>query len=209
MVWEIALVANIVMFFGYGAILLAFLVPLVRSRQLGSNPLGLATSIVFLTCAIHHGSHAAHMLFPYLGVEVDEGRALRAAWSWPTVAWDLITAGAAVYYWSIRRSFGALIGGAAIFDDLKAEHRRALQINDDVVQGLAVAHMALALDERDTSKEAMVHALASARTIISDLLGEGPSGHRLVPGDLRRAAPAAVLEDRHGATPAGGAGARP
>lgn len=192
--WIVAVAANLAMLVGYTAIFFAMTVPFVRSRQLLANRLGLATSLVFLTCAVHHGFHAVHILALQLGVGAQKGGGLRAGWSWPVVLWDVATATAAVYYWSIRRSFGALFHSAALFEDLDAERHRALELNDNIVQGLTVAQMALALDERHRSRQAMVTALQSARVIVSDLLGRSGRLARLGPGDLVRAQPARITD---------------
>jgi signal transduction histidine kinase len=63
-------------------------------------------------------------------------------------------------------------------DELKLARRRVvLELHDGVVQGLAVAHLALELDRRDESREALLEALENARAIVSrsldDLQSEG------------------------------------
>lgn len=50
--------------------------------------------------------------------------------------------------------------------------QQALQINDNVVQGLAVAKYAFDLGDHDKAKEAIEGTLAAARRIISDLLDD-------------------------------------
>jgi AmiR/NasT family two-component response regulator len=58
-----------------------------------------------------------------------------------------------------------------------ARRRHVLELHDGVVQGLAVAHLALELDRRSESREALLEALENARTIVSrsleDLQSEG------------------------------------
>ena len=55
--------------------------------------------------------------------------------------------------------------------------RHVLELHDGVVQELAVAHLALELDRRDESREALLGALENARAIVSrsvdDLRSEG------------------------------------
>jgi AmiR/NasT family two-component response regulator len=53
-----------------------------------------------------------------------------------------------------------------------ARRRNVLELYDGVVQGLAVAHLALELDRRDESREALLEALENARAIISRSLDE-------------------------------------
>lgn len=192
--WQLAATANFVIATTYLGIAMAILLPLLRTRQVPSNRLGMATAAIFLSCAVHHGGHSVHMLLPALGMETDHGLALRQAFDWHFVLWDVISAGVGIWYWSLRSTYGSLMRGAALFEDMKEKQRRALEINDNIVQGLAVAKLALELDQREASEEALEKALVSARQIISDLLGDADSESRLGPGALRRTAPAHVGE---------------
>ena len=70
MSWQVGMVANAVIAIAYFLITLAIVVPLTRSNQLRSNPLGAATAAIFFTCAVHHGTHSAHMLLPSFGIEM-------------------------------------------------------------------------------------------------------------------------------------------
>jgi hypothetical protein len=117
--WQVAMVANAVIAVAYMAIVAAIVIPLARSRQLKSNPLGAATAAVFFTCAVHHGAHAVHMGLPSLGIDDPQGIAMREAWGIPLVTWDVIGAIVAVYYWSLRRNYGSLMQGAQLFVDLR------------------------------------------------------------------------------------------
>lgn len=190
--WQLAAGANLVIATTYLGIAMAILLPLLRTRQVPSNRLGTATAAIFLSCAVHHGAHSVHMLLPALGMETDHGLALRQAFDWHFVLWDVVSAGVGLWYWSLRSTYGSLMRGAALFEDMKEKQRRALEINDNIVQGLAVAKLALELDQREASEEALEQALASARQIISDLLGDADSEARLGPGGLRRTTPAHV-----------------
>jgi signal transduction histidine kinase len=186
MAWQVGAVANGVIALAYVLISTAIFVPLVRSRQLRLNPLGAATGAIFLTCAVHHGAHSVQLLAPTLGISSEHGEMMRHSWPWTLAAWDVLSAAVGVYYWSLRRTYGELMKGAALFQDLKERQRQAMEINDNIVQGLVVAKMALELDERATSQAALENALSSASSIISDLLGQVDSPTRLGPGDLVR-----------------------
>jgi signal transduction histidine kinase len=188
--WKIAAVANGVVAVAYLLIAWAIAAPLVRTQQLRSNKLGAATAAIFFTCAVHHGSHSVHMLLPAFGIEEEHGEAMRAAWDWHNAAWDVLTACVGVYYWTLRRQYGSLMRGAALFNDLKERERQALQLHDQVVQGLVVAKMALDLDQKDQSQEALTATLASASQIISDLIGRSSDDLQMRPGDLVRERPA-------------------
>lgn len=61
---------------------------LVRTSQLTTNPLAVATAAICTTCAVHHGHHAAHLLFAF-GHGADAGGlvAVREVFGeWLTVA---------------------------------------------------------------------------------------------------------------------------
>ena len=62
----------------------------------------------------------------------------------------------------------------------------ALDLNDDVVQRLVVAKLALDLGRREQSEEALVGALDAARSIIAELLAGAEGEVRLSPDELRR-----------------------
>ena len=57
-------------------------------------------------------------------------------------------------------------------DRRDAQQRHVLELHDGVVQSLSVAHLALELDRRDESKEALQKALENARAIVSRSLDE-------------------------------------
>lgn len=184
--WRIGAAANFVTMVAYFAIVAAILVPLIKEKQVKANRLGAATAAIFFTCAVHHGSHTIHMLLPTLGIASKSGLAMRTAFDIEGVAWDLVTAGVGVYYWTLRRTYGALMSGAKLFDDLKERQRQALEINDGIVQGLATAKLALDLDQTALTREALESTLASARGLITQLLGEVTQRPNFEAGDLRR-----------------------
>jgi two-component system cell cycle sensor histidine kinase/response regulator CckA len=118
--WQLTAFANAIILAAYLAISFAIGHGLWRSRQWRNNPLGMATAAIFFSCAVHHGSHTVHLLLPYLGAEMHAGAAMRHAFgSFSIAGWDLVTAGLAVWYWTLRSRFPALVRGAAVFEDLK------------------------------------------------------------------------------------------
>ncbi|MXG89737.1 hypothetical protein [Nocardioides flavescens] len=185
--WQLGLVCNAVIMVAYGCIAMAIVVPLWRSRQLRTNALGGATAAIFFTCAVHHGAHSIHMLMPSLGVDDPRGLAMREAWGWPLAGWDVIGALVALYYLSLRRSYGSLLQGAQLFEDMRVREQQALELNDTVLQGLVVAKMALDLDQPARAEQALASSISSASKIITELLG---SKHHTL--DLIRSVPAAV-----------------
>ena len=54
----------------------------------------------------------------------------------------------------------------------RAQQRHVLELHDGVVQALSVAHLALELDRRDESREALLKALENTRAIVSRSLDE-------------------------------------
>jgi hypothetical protein len=192
MTWEISAAANAVIGIAYLVIAYIILGGLIRTNQLTSNKLGLATGLIFLTCGVHHGTHAFHMLIPAFGIHDQQALDLRASWHWPSVAWDLVGAAVALYYLSLRGSYASVLRGAQLFEDMKVRERQALEINDNIVQGLSVAKYALDNGQSEKSQKAVEETLKKARSIITELLGEEDSEVALGPGELRRQRPATV-----------------
>lgn len=185
--WQVGLACNTIIMIAYMLIVFAIVVPLARSHQLRTNPLGAATGAIFFTCSIHHGAHALHMLLPAFGVGDSQGLAMRAAWGWPLAIWDVIGALTAAYYWTLRRNYSSLMHGAQLFEDLRQREQQALELHDSVLQGLVVAKMALDLNQPGRSQEALASSIEAASRIITDLLGSAADGHSLV-----RSTPAAL-----------------
>jgi hypothetical protein len=97
-----------------------------------------------------------------------------------TVAATLVAlAAVAVAVVSWRRAYGGR----------RAALRQAIEINDDIVQGLALAQYRYEAGDVDAAHQAVVETLAAARTLMSDLVDRGP-GRPVAPGDLVRSVPA-------------------
>jgi hypothetical protein len=174
--WVVGLIANAVVAVAYVSISTVIARALIRSGQVRSNPLGAATAGIFGTCGVHHGMHTVHMALPWFGMELERGLAMRAAYDLPMAAWDVVAAAVGVYYWSLRRHYSPLMRGAKLFEDLRQREQQALELNDTVLQGLVVAKLALDLGDRDRASAALQESIASASTIITDLLGPDHRG---------------------------------
>jgi hypothetical protein len=184
--WSLGLAASLVIMFAYGAISLTIARSLDRSNQLRTNRLGTATAAIFGTCAIGHGFHALHLIGWLDSSIVSEAR---ASYDWHLAGIDLLTAGVGVWYWSLRSAYHAVLEGPALFSDLEESRRRALELNDTVVQALTTASFAVELGQRERAKAAVDDALTRTRGIIDGLLAEaGP----VTPGSLIREEPAAL-----------------
>jgi hypothetical protein len=191
--WQLVMAANVVAAAAYAAIAYVLVAGLLAGGQLRTNRLGAATALIFVTAAVHHGLEGVQLLLPSLGIDKAHGLALRHAWDWHTVVWDMLTAAAGIYYLSLRGSSVPAARGAQMFEDLKIRERQALEINDNIVQGLTVAKYAMTIGADDHSQQAIEDTLVRARAIITDLLGEPGSAIELGPGDLRRVMPATVV----------------
>jgi response regulator NasT len=86
-----------------------------------------------------------------------------------------------------RRTADALRQGQA----LRQRQRQVLELHDGVIQGLSVAHLALELDRRDETREALFEALKNARAIVSRTIEELQSEGFPLEQLIRDAAPAA------------------
>ena len=84
---------------------------------------------------------------------------------------------------------------AAHFAEAQLKRRQALEINDNVVQGLVAAVYALEQGQIDRSADYLAHTLSAVRAMMDDLL-EPLDGEGLRPGDLVRAAPAVIGAER-------------
>ena len=105
-----------------------------------------------------------------------------------TILGALLAAALMAVVYAVLRARGHLApaGPAAPVVDTRESQRRAIEINDDIVQGLTVASYALELGDTARAKAAVDRALASSRSIISEMLGEQDTATRLGPGDLVR-----------------------
>jgi PAS domain S-box-containing protein len=75
--------------------------------------------------------------------------------------------------------------------EAELRQKQALELNDTVVQGLAVAQMALEMGEEPTGLEAVQQTLNRAKQIVADLMAD-LRGEGIVPGDLVRDEPASM-----------------
>lgn len=71
--------------------------------------------------------------------------------------------------------------------------KQALEINDNVVQGLAVAMYSLDAGDEEFAREALRGTLVSARQIVTELLEDPDKDISVGPGDLIRLDPAVVV----------------
>ncbi|WP_083449705.1 MULTISPECIES: PAS domain-containing sensor histidine kinase [Actinoplanes] len=152
---QIFLLANLVIMVAYAAIMFAIVVPLRRAGQVRSNKLATATALIFFSCAVGHGLHAV-MSFRALTGAQHAGHD-QAGWPWASAVWDTFTAGVGVYYWTLRRRFGVLLGSGAIFVD--PNRRNALadaDAREKAAREMAEAHRAKLATIVEHSDEAII-----------------------------------------------------
>jgi len=80
----------------------------------------------------------------------------------------------------------------AVRTKLEERRQRALELHDDVVQGLALAHLALQAGQEEQARTAIATTLRVAQAIVAEQLESAGDRGKLLPGDLVRATPASV-----------------
>jgi len=76
---------------------------------------------------------------------------------------------------------------ASALQDAKRSQEQALELNDAVVQGLAVAKLALAAGDTQKASETLEHTLDASKAIVTELLRA--RSDKLKPGDFVRSDP--------------------
>ena len=79
-----------------------------------------------------------------------------------------------------------VLEGPAMFEDYRARERRALEIHDNIVQGLTAVKWSLEAGQPDAAHQAADRTLEQAQKIIGELLDNHPDAAELGPGSLRR-----------------------
>jgi diguanylate cyclase (GGDEF)-like protein len=126
--WLLAGTFNLLIAVCYVMISSLILAGLIRTRQLTSNPLAVATATIFLTCAVHHGHHGLHLLMPIGGAGAQAGAVRAAFGEWHSVAIDAVGLAVALAYLGLRRSYGNLLNTPSMFDDaVRVETERRLR----------------------------------------------------------------------------------
>jgi two-component system cell cycle sensor histidine kinase/response regulator CckA len=115
---QIFLLGNVIIMLAYLAIMIAIVVPVARAGQLRTNKLAVTTALIFFSCAVGHAFHAWTVYTSIVG-----GFASHAGATWSSAVWDLFTAAVGVYYWSLRRNYGILLGEGPIYVDPFGQQR--------------------------------------------------------------------------------------
>ena len=80
----------------------------------------------------------------------------------------------------------------AVRTKLEERRQRALELHDDIVQGLALAHLALQAGQEEQARTAIATTLRTAQAIVAEQLESAGDRGKLLPGDLVRTTPASV-----------------
>lgn len=136
-----------------------------RTSQLGDNTLGRATGSVFVAAAVSHLLHA--------GIYAIHGANLFVLVA--AVVVDNVAVLSLIVYLAHRRRHGDT---NVIYDDLH-ERRRALEINDAVVQRLTEAKLALDLGQVELAYEAVGLSLEQSKRICNDMMSHAPGSLRV------------------------------
>lgn len=188
--WQLGVAANAVAGCAFLIIAISILGPTLRDRGERSNLQRLATGLIFSVIAVSRSLRALRMLLPSFGIAEGFGGSARDALSaTPTVVIDVLMACFGVFYVVLQRRQGVWMHGAGRYEDLEAQRNRHLQNLDGLVQGLVVAETALALDRDAMTEAALATTLASAQTLIEDILGDPATSPMPEAGDFRRAVP--------------------
>ena len=142
-------------------------------------PFGLAIAYV----AVHHG--IASTMFPTS--VFNHYAALNNPWKWAVIhaVFVLGASAANLYAWRFNEEAAAETEAyRARAEEGERRRQAALEINDNIVQGLAVITSSLALGKQDLAAATADRTITAARTIITDLLGDASAP--ITPGSLRR-----------------------
>lgn len=113
--------------------------------------------------------------------------ALANPWLWAAIHGGFVLAACVVQLFTWRANETEHLRTEDLRLQLHEGHmrrRQALQINDSIVQALVVAQFAHAVDRSEEAEDALKAALFAARSIISDLVGDGSAPGAVMPGDL-------------------------
>jgi hypothetical protein len=192
--WVIGLVASAIISLAYLTISGIIARGLTLHGMWRSNPLAVATCVIFFSCGIGHGIHAIHLAGPLVGLSAMTAAHTRMMFSESYVwAWELVTAAAATWYLTLRRRLPAVLRSTALYEDVSARRRHALEIHDNIIQEIATAKLATEMGRTDEAVDHLDRALCAARSVVNEFLAE-PA--QIVPSDLGRSSAPLASQER-------------
>ena len=175
--WTLGFLANAIIAAAYLAVAGLLATNAVRTNQWRTNTLGVATVLLYLTCGGGHAVYALQMYSATVGSEAIYATGARVLYSEAHMwLWDFGIAAVGVWYWTQRRRFPELVSGTAVFEDFRIRQRRALEVNDNIVQGLVRAKMNYELDRADEGNAALAQTREAGRRMVEHLHGAKSGG---------------------------------
>jgi two-component system, cell cycle sensor histidine kinase and response regulator CckA len=155
---QMFLLANMVITVAYASITAAIVIPVARAGQLRTNKLAVATAMIFFSCAVGHALHAVMAYLTLMqGAATHRSPGDAVHWSWTSAVWDLLTAAVGIYYWTLRRGYGVLLGQGAIYVDPWGQNRLdEAAARERAAQDLAEAQRATLATVVEHSDDAIV-----------------------------------------------------
>ena len=183
MLWQIVTAGNLLAALTYSVIAVSMAVRLYGTGQLSlrANPLGVAMTLVLTTVALRNAWSTIQQLLPELGVDYAPALALRDSYTLASLPLPFLAAAAGLLYLWLRRRAGDETGPASLYPDHALQRRRALEFNDNIVQGLLVARELDKLGRNDEARLILDGTLQQAQRMMGELL-DGD----VRPGSLRR-----------------------
>lgn len=183
MLWQIVTFGNLLAALTYTAIAAMMALRLQRTGQfsLRANALGVAATLVLATVALRNWWSGIQLLLPSIGIDDTAALALREAYSPASLPLPFLAAGAGLLYLWLRRRAGSAADSASLYPDHALQRQRALEINDNIVQGLLAARELDALGRDDEARVILDGTLQQAQRMMGELL-DGD----IQPGSLRR-----------------------
>lgn len=182
--WLLGISANGIIALAYFGIATTIFWGIAKAKQWRKNPLALATGLIFLSCGAGHIVHFSHGINVANPADVTAARLLAAEWH--TWVIDGATAVVAIWYFTLRGRFPALVRGSALFEDMQVRQRQALEIHDNIVQGLVKAKLSIEAGQTESGRKELDDTIEASRKIMSDLLGDAGRSRPLRPGELIR-----------------------
>jgi signal transduction histidine kinase len=193
--WTVTAAAHAFLAVAFLAIFFLIARGLVPGGEWRRNALASSTAAIFFTGALAHGARTAFLV---AASHVD-GRATPATAVGDLPGFGLVAAldllaAVATGLFLVQRLMADeyLASGNQMYEDLRERRQAAMDLNDEVIQGIVTAKLALDLDDHDEARLALERTLASSRQLVRELLGPAGAGEGIAPGQLRRGTAARV-----------------
>jgi hypothetical protein len=191
--WTVSAAAHAFLAVAFLAIFVLIARGLVPGGEWRRNTLAASAAAIFATGALAHGARTAFLVASSRGAgrttPMTEVGDLPGFW---LVALLDTLAAVATGLFLVQRLVADqyLAGGNQMYEDLRERRQAAMDLNDDVIQGIVTAKLALDLEDPDEALLALERTLATSRQLVGELLGPTAADEGILPGQLRRGAAA-------------------